>query len=54
MGHNERPHRLAASGETAPTSLKPAGRLLSESSQRSYLFRCQTAARCAVSAGWVA
>jgi hypothetical protein len=28
---NVSPHRLAASGETAPTSLKPAGRLLSES-----------------------
>jgi len=31
MGHNESPHRLVASAETAPTSLKPAGRLISES-----------------------
>jgi hypothetical protein len=30
-GRNESLHRLAASGETAPTSLKPAGLLLSES-----------------------
>src|SRR5271156_2547044 len=31
MGRSESPHCLAASGETAQTSLKPAGRLLSES-----------------------
>ena len=31
-----------------------AARLLSESNRRSYLFRCQTAARCTVSVDWVA
>jgi hypothetical protein len=35
MEHNASPHRLAASGETPPTSLKPAGRLLSEFGGRS-------------------
>jgi hypothetical protein len=32
MRRSESPHRLAAYGWTAPTSLKPAGRLLSKSS----------------------
>jgi len=53
MGHNESPHRLAASGETPPTSLKPAGRLLSES-VGALLFRSQIAARYTVTVDCVA